>query len=245
VRAVTSARLHRRECRLHTPAENGQSSAYAERSATKRYRTTPLRGLWHLPELRGPYFHDGSTGTLQEAVEYYIQLFGLSLTAPATGSPPRVRKSRSATKVEGQATRSLTAVLSTAFMATVLNSCSSSTTSPSVAPTDVTIQDFVFSPGTVTIKAGTMVRWTNNGPSVHTTTSDNGVWESGTLAPPGGGGGGGYSRGSLSSVSLSSASLAGGSFQFTFMQPGTYPYHCAIHPPAMFPGFTGAVVVNP
>ncbi len=142
--------------------------------------------------------------------------------------------------------RSLTAILGTLFGATLLASCSGSPTSPSGAAADVTIQDFVFSPATVTIKAGTTVRWTNNGPSGHTTTSDNGVWGSGTLAPPGGGGGGGgYSRGSLSSVRLSTASAAGGTFQFTFMQAGTYPYHCAIHPPAMFPGFTATVVVNP
>ena len=34
----------------------------------------------------------------------------------------------------------------------------------------VTIQDFSFSPATLTIKAGTIVHWKNNGPSAHTTT---------------------------------------------------------------------------
>lgn len=67
--------------RLHSPAEDGQDPAYAERSATKLYRTTPLRGLWHPPQLAGPYFHDGSAATLSEAVDHYVQLFGLSLTA--------------------------------------------------------------------------------------------------------------------------------------------------------------------
>jgi cytochrome c553 len=67
--------------RLHTPAEVGQDPAYAERSATKRYRTTPLRGLWHPPQLQGPYFHDGSAKTLDDVVEHYVQLQGLSLTA--------------------------------------------------------------------------------------------------------------------------------------------------------------------
>ncbi|HKT60167.1 MAG TPA: hypothetical protein VJQ46_08960 [Gemmatimonadales bacterium] len=67
--------------RLHTPAEDGQDPAYAERSATKRYRTTPLRGLWHPPELMGPYFHDGNAATLGDAVDHYVQHFGLSLTA--------------------------------------------------------------------------------------------------------------------------------------------------------------------
>jgi hypothetical protein len=66
--------------RLHTPAEVGQDPAYALRSATKLYRTTPLRGLWHPPELKGPYFHDGKAATLAEAVDHYVHLFDLSLT---------------------------------------------------------------------------------------------------------------------------------------------------------------------
>jgi cytochrome c peroxidase len=66
--------------RLHTPAEDGQDPAYAERSVTKLYRTTPLRGLWHPPQLVGPYFHDGNAGTLAEVVDHYVQHFGLSLT---------------------------------------------------------------------------------------------------------------------------------------------------------------------
>jgi len=67
--------------RLHTPAEDGQDPAYAERSATKLYRTTPLRGLWHPPQLVGPYFHDGNAGSLEEAVDHYVQHFGLLLTS--------------------------------------------------------------------------------------------------------------------------------------------------------------------
>jgi len=66
--------------RLHTPAEDGQDPAYALRSATKLYRTTPLRGLWHPPQLKGPYFHDGSAVTLEAAVEHYVLLSGLALT---------------------------------------------------------------------------------------------------------------------------------------------------------------------
>ena len=66
--------------RLHTPAEVGQDPAYALRSATKLYRTTPLRGLWHPPQLQGPYFHDGNAATLEDVVEHYVRLRGLSLT---------------------------------------------------------------------------------------------------------------------------------------------------------------------
>jgi mono/diheme cytochrome c family protein len=66
--------------RLHAPAEVGQDPAYALRSATKHYRTTPLRGLWNPPQLKGPYFHDGSARTLGETVSHYDRLFGLSLS---------------------------------------------------------------------------------------------------------------------------------------------------------------------
>jgi len=66
---------------LHTPAEDGQDPAYALRSASKLYRTTPLRGLWHPPQLKGPYFHDGHAATLEATIDHYVQLQGLSLTA--------------------------------------------------------------------------------------------------------------------------------------------------------------------
>jgi hypothetical protein len=66
---------------LHWAREVGQDPAYAHRSATKRYRTTPLRGLWHPPQLKGPYFHDGSAETLRDVVEHYVRHFRLSLTA--------------------------------------------------------------------------------------------------------------------------------------------------------------------
>jgi hypothetical protein len=82
------ARCHRGNVRtdvnsgvLHTAAEVGQDPVYAERSGTKRYRTTPLRGLWHGTLLKGPYFHDGSAATLEAVVEHYITTFGLKLSA--------------------------------------------------------------------------------------------------------------------------------------------------------------------
>jgi len=62
---------------LHAPAEVGISPVYAQRSATKQYRTTPLRGLFQHP----PYFHDGSAPDLFAVVEHYDRLFGLRLTA--------------------------------------------------------------------------------------------------------------------------------------------------------------------
>jgi mono/diheme cytochrome c family protein len=62
---------------LHDPAEVGMDPAYAARTATGKYRTTPLRGLWQ----HAPYFHDGSAPDLLAVVNHYNQLFALNLTA--------------------------------------------------------------------------------------------------------------------------------------------------------------------
>jgi len=61
---------------LHDPAEVGTDPTYAQRSATGKYRTTPLRALWQ----HAPYFHDGSAADLLAVVNHYDQLFGLHLT---------------------------------------------------------------------------------------------------------------------------------------------------------------------
>lgn len=63
--------------RLHPAVEVPTDPTHAERSATKMYRTTPLRALWQHP----PYFHDGSAATLADVVERYVSAKGLTLTA--------------------------------------------------------------------------------------------------------------------------------------------------------------------
>ena len=61
---------------LHAPEETGMDSAYAKRTATGKYRTTPLRAVWE----RAPYFHDGSAKTLGDVVEHYDRTLDLDLT---------------------------------------------------------------------------------------------------------------------------------------------------------------------
>jgi mono/diheme cytochrome c family protein len=63
--------------RLHEPSEVPTDPTHAQRSATKMYRTTPLRGVWQ----HAPYFHDGSAATLADLVERYDAASGLDLTA--------------------------------------------------------------------------------------------------------------------------------------------------------------------
>jgi mono/diheme cytochrome c family protein len=61
---------------LHAPDETGMDPLHAQRSTTKLYRTTPLRGLWQ----HAPYFHDGSAASLVDVVERYNTVLSLRLT---------------------------------------------------------------------------------------------------------------------------------------------------------------------
>lgn len=76
---------------------------------------------------------------------------------------------------------------------------------PAQSGAAVTISNFAFQPASLQIAAGTTVTWTNSDSTAHTATSDDGVFDSGALAP-------------------------GASFTQTFTTPGTYAYHCQIHP---------------
>jgi plastocyanin len=81
----------------------------------------------------------------------------------------------------------------------------------------VIIRGFTFDPPQLTVAPGTEVLWANCEPAgtdSHTSTSDNGAWSSGLLAPLNG-----YSR--------------------TFTQTGNFPYHCEPHP-----GMTARIVVQ-
>jgi len=68
--------------RLHAPSEvvsepePGGIPSYASRSATRQYRTAPLKGLWQHP----PYFHNGTAATLEDVVEKYNTRDALGLT---------------------------------------------------------------------------------------------------------------------------------------------------------------------
>jgi plastocyanin len=69
----------------------------------------------------------------------------------------------------------------------------------------VTVSDFKFAPKSITINVGESVVWTNNGPTGHSATADDGTFDTGVL-----------SKGST------------GMFRFT--KAGTYNYHCTPHP---------------
>jgi plastocyanin len=81
------------------------------------------------------------------------------------------------------------------------------------APT-VSIVDFAFTPGDLRAEPGAEVTWTNDDPTPHTVTADDGSFDSGTLE-------------------------AGATFSVTVDGNGPIAYACAIHP-----SMTGTVVVG-
>lgn len=74
---------------LHAASETGMDGAYAARTATKAYRTTPLRALWQHP----PYFHDGSAATLEAVVSHYNSFRRLGLNSAQQGDLVQYLKS--------------------------------------------------------------------------------------------------------------------------------------------------------
>jgi hypothetical protein len=65
---------------LHAPDDIGIDSFQADRSPDRRYRTTPLKGLW--THQKGGFFHDGRFATLAEVVDHYDRFFVLGLAPP-------------------------------------------------------------------------------------------------------------------------------------------------------------------
>jgi len=73
-------RLHPVSDVVSEPEAAGVPS-YASRSATRTYRTSPLRGIWQ----HAPYFHNGSAATLEDVVSAYDKRKSLGLTAQQSG----------------------------------------------------------------------------------------------------------------------------------------------------------------
>jgi plastocyanin len=85
-------------------------------------------------------------------------------------------------------------------------SSGSETTVESGSSAAVSIENFAFGPNPIAISVGDAILWTNDESSItHTTTSDDGLWDSGDIA-------------------------AGDTFEHTFAEAGTFNYICTIHP---------------
>lgn len=80
--------------------------------------------------------------------------------------------------------------------------------------TAVVIENDAFDPSSSDVATGSEVTWTNKDAVEHTVTSDDGLFDSGTIAES-------------------------ETFSFTFDEAGTYNYHCSIHP-----SMTGQITVE-
>ena len=89
------------------------------------------------------------------------------------------------------------------------------------SPSTVTIENFAFSPSTITVKVGATVTWLNKDSAPHQIASN--PHPAHTDLP-------GLFSGILSN---------GQSYSFTFNQTGAFGYHCHVHP-----SMTGTVVVE-
>jgi hypothetical protein len=67
---------------MHTAEEMGIDDFQAMRAPDRRYRTTPLRGLF--TRAKGGFFHDGRFATLADVVSHYNRAFALALSAQET-----------------------------------------------------------------------------------------------------------------------------------------------------------------
>ncbi len=78
----------------------------------------------------------------------------------------------------------------------------------------VEIKGFKFVPSVITVKAGTVVTWTNVDSAQHSATADDKTFDSNLFDK-------------------------GKSYSFTFAKPGTFRYHCSAHQ-----YMTGTVIVT-
>jgi cytochrome c peroxidase len=63
---------------LHTAEEIGIDDTQANRAPDRRYRTSPLGGLW--THTKGGFYHDGRFATLLDVVQHYNDHFDLALS---------------------------------------------------------------------------------------------------------------------------------------------------------------------
>ena len=123
--------------------------------------------------------------------------------------------------------KKLTGITLLFALLSILNSCTKSTlyNTPSGSNTgtkgssgpganEVWIQSMAFNPSIITVTAGTTITWTNYDAVNHTVTSDNALFDSGSIG-------------------------TNGAYSHKFPNAGTFTYHCTVHPM-----MTASVTVN-
>ena len=108
-----------------------------------------------------------------------------------------------------------TAPTQSAPQTTLPTSQSTAPAPPQSQTQEIAIASFAFTPASVTVKAGTTVKWTNKDGAPHSIVSSDGQF--------------------AASAVLSN----GGSYQLKFDKPGTYNYACGLHP-----SMSGQIIVQ-
>jgi predicted lipoprotein with Yx(FWY)xxD motif/plastocyanin len=102
--------------------------------------------------------------------------------------------------------------------ATTTTAASESSAGGAAQTVTVSVKNFAFNPKELTVSPGTTVLWHNEDSATHTVTSDTGLFD---------------------------GSLPGGAdFEFTFNEPGIYPYYCKPHGGAGGVGMSGVITVT-
>ncbi len=101
--------------------------------------------------------------------------------------------------------RSVLLFLAAAAIMTSVPSLADTMASSTPTATQIQIDNYTFKPASITIPVGATVTWKNLDDDPHTATADDGSFNSKGLAQ-------------------------GDTYSHTFTKPGTYHYHCTVHP---------------
>jgi plastocyanin len=146
-------------------------------------------------------------------------------SSPATVQPASVpATSVAATALATVETPKVTAVATVSRVLTAVAPTTVVPTAPAFGVVsgegEVDLEDFSFRPQVLTVRVGTVVKFSNKDRAVHTVTSDTGLFDSGSLNK-------------------------GDDYFYTFTQVGEYPYYCAPHGGPGGQGMSGKIVVVP
>ena len=112
-------------------------------------------------------------------------------------------------------------ILLSVLLLTIGNSCKKSNDSNNnnnnATTKNISIVGMTYSPASLTVAKGTMIKWTNTDSSPHTVTSNDGT---------------SFDSGNMNN---------GGTFTYTANVAGTFDYHCTIHGLMM----SGILIVTP
>jgi len=154
---------------------------------------------------------DSPSAATTTTVAFTSSTAGATTTAATTTTGGTTTTATTTTEATTTSRATTTTAATTTTGATTTTAASTTSTTTATTVTKIDVSGLAFHPASVTVAKGTTVKWRNNDAVAHTTTGSG--WN-GNLA-------------------------SGASFSLTFSTPGTYAYHCNIHP-----SMTGTITVT-